>query len=625
MKRFSTTIAVLALLGAPLFTACGDDGTNKPGNGVDTIFPDAIGGDTTADGAVNPLLVRALDFEQAFGDDQRFCRSQDRCSIFISYTERRLLKVKYTEDSVAKAGQVVKFTIENDAANLGFINSVSAVTDADGIASIETKARVGEIGQFTVKVTVDKTELPPKFFDVVVSPKGQVPLTVVGSYNGTRAVGNYQVLLYKQTANVPGCNDILDLMEHNTAEYTSSPNILLNQSTKFPVFRNLETEVKQMYTIVLVSRNTAPVPAVIAWGCDAVQGEVQWGLSKTVQVELVDRPPIYVGSYTLTSNFDFVSMIPQPYRDYVDAVLEIFANPISGILDLVCVVIGDADNELCKFKDGPIAGVITPIISDLIIAFLPERFRDIFLSGEDVAKILTSFEVNERLTIRTEPNEFGIFDSMAIHHEWFGIKYRWRLGQDCPPDSTTCGVNQLNMTALGSGTQNAIEGTASGKVENTWDLHINEHSVSLKYGALISAIVQNIIFPLVTNGAADSYEDIIRMLFGGRGCLINNTVTCCDVFASRVSNFQDVARTGCNAAVSLVPGLINGLLGPLTLDSDSAFTLATDGACSLEDSDADMVVDEIGSANSPCKWKATVRFGANAQTGIEATFYGNRN
>lgn len=635
MKRFTTSILALAVLGAPLVAACGDDETSNPGPGVDTIFPDAVG-DTTNPGpdGSNPQIVKAFDFEQAFGDDQRPCRSQDRCAIFISFTERRTLQLKYTEDGAATAGQVVKFAIENDQSNLGFINTLSAVTDASGIAQVETRAREGRVGQFVVKAWIDGTNLPAKYFDVVVSPKGQVPLTVVGSYNGTRAVGTYGVRLYRQTNAVPGCDDLLDLYENGTASQARD-NVLLNQSAKFPDFDNLEADGKQRYTILLVATNQAG--AIIAWGCDAVQGEVEWGLSKTVQVELADRPPNYAGAYQVTSYFDFISAIPEPYQTYVRAVLRIFENPLDGLLDLVCGIIVDAQGQSNAFcdnvaGDNVLADVIKDVLNDILIAFLPPSVQNVFQTGADIGKLLQAFEVDETLTIRNEPDEFGNFQPGDITHTWNATRFRWRLNQGCPPDSTTCGVTQIGFAALGLTGGQTISGSAAGRVENTWDLVIDTHPVNLKYGLLLSAMLEKVVFPLVTgtqdsDNQVDSYEEILGMLFGGGTECLTGAQTCCEIFSENVSNqasLRSAAKAGCDAVVALVPATLDQLLGGLEVNSEEAFTLATKMACPLEDSDNDMTVDLVGTNANRCQWQANLRFGANAATSIDASFWGLR-
>jgi hypothetical protein len=626
MTRIRLSLLALAVSGSAL-VACGDDVTTSPGPAPDTFFPDA-GSDVTT-----PTAVRKLEFEtpNGFGDDQVPCLNQARCTVSISFAERRTIKLKYTEDGQPVAGQSVNFEIVagSDRENIGFISARTATTDAQGIAAIETKAREGRVGQFAVRAFING--LPDRFFDVVVTPKGQVPLTVIGSYQGTRAVGTYDVLLYSQANNAPACTNLLDLYENQTARY-SRTNILLSQTAKFPEFDNLERDGQQKYTVLAIAKNQGG--AVIAWGCNDKDALVKWTTPTTVQVNLVDRPPLYAGTYEITSFFDFVSGIPEPYRAYVRAVIDIFENPLDGLITLVCTIITQdgETNDFCDVVADPtsvVANAIKDVLNQILVGFLPPSILEIFQTGADVGKLLEKFEVSEVLVISSEPDAFGNFAAGAISHTWAGMRFRWRLNQGCPPESTTCGVTQLSFQQLGV---DGIRGAASGAAIDTWNLRIDKHSVNLKYGLLLSAMLEKVVFPLVTDSREtqnpiDSYEELLGMLFGGGAECLTAATTCCESFSMRVSDsssLRSAARAGCDAVVSLVPTTLRQLLGGLELNSEEAFTLATKPTCAVDDVDSDMVVDTLGTNTNHCLWDAQLQFGSGEPTTLGATFFGVR-
>src|SRR5690606_3770848 len=104
---------------------------------------------------------------------------------------------------------------------------------------IQTRSTGTLVGQYVVKAFIDKSEVPPLFFDVVVTAKGQVPLTVLGEYSGSRPVGAYTVKLYRQNAaGAPKC-DANFSQEVATA---GRDNILFGQTAKFPEFDDLEVD-----------------------------------------------------------------------------------------------------------------------------------------------------------------------------------------------------------------------------------------------------------------------------------------------------------------------------------------------------------------------------------------------
>ena len=212
MKAFkrlkSSSIGAVTLAGVLALGACGDDNATVTPDTLpgDTIFPD-VPTDTTPSDTVTPL-VRTLEFKQGFGDDAQPCVGKPRCTVFLGYNEEKTLELRYTEDGLPVSGQPVKFAIENDPNGLGFLNTLSTATNAEGIAGVKTRPKQSIIGQFAVKAWIDNANIAPKYFDVVVSPKGLVALTVVASYSGTRPVGTYSVNLYRQNAaGAPGCPD----------------------------------------------------------------------------------------------------------------------------------------------------------------------------------------------------------------------------------------------------------------------------------------------------------------------------------------------------------------------------------------------------------------------------------
>jgi hypothetical protein len=661
-------VARLSILGASVLTmaslaACGDDGgTVTPDANFDTIFPDATSdvGPGGPDTAV-PGVVRVLEFKNARGDDQRPCLQQPRCTVSIGYNEIRPLELVYTEDGLAKSGQVVKFALENDNQNIGFISALSTASDAQGIASVNTKPKTNNIGQFVVKAYIDGSTIAPKYFDVVVTPKGQVPLTVVANYTGQRPVGTYSVNLYKQNAaGVPGCGDLGALLDDSTANHATD-NVPLAQSSKFPELDGLEQAGKQKYTILVYSKNANN--AIQAWGCNATEGEVEWGKSKTVQVALTDRPPIYAGaqrgqpgSYEIISRFDFISAIPQPYRTYVDYVVGFFQSPTQTLFNVACDLMTGQDAQLNGFCDmlfdtdangnvtaGTLGGFVFEL-ADSILSAVTEGtvFATILQGGGDVADILKAFEIRATLTVKKEPNEAGQWADGDVTENWHTVKVKWTLGQNCDPDTEAgCGVRQFSINAFQS---QAVTGNVPASVANYYDLTVAQHPLNLKYGALISYFLEAFLVPIVTGQpTVDSYEELLGFLVGGSdtNCLssIEPGTDCCGTFADKLVGDDDgKLETGsggdgadaqaiyaaCNTIQNAAPGFLRQTLGNLDLSSGDTFNVGTKTPCKLADTNGDLIIDQVGTQANPCLWNVTLKFSQNAQTTIESVFWGAR-
>jgi|GEM_PF-1433856 len=653
-SRISGTWIGLATLASVMaLGACGDDKVKIVDAEVtpDTIFPDATPDGTDTDTTPQPL-VRALEFKQGFGDDQQPCVGKPRCTIFLGYNEEKTLELRYTEDGVAVAGQPVKFALENDPNGLGFLNTLSSATNAEGIAVVKTRPKISIIGQFAVKAWIDNSTIPPKYFDIVVSPKGLVALTVVGTYNGTRPVGTYSVNLYKQNAaGVPGCQDIPALFSNATAN-VSRDDLLIQQSAKFPDFDNLEADRTQKYTVLAYSKNG--VGEAQAWACNAVDGVVEWGKSKTVSLELIDRPPQYVGAYEVITRFDFSSAIPEPYRTYVDYVLGFFQTPTGTILNIACDLLPrDAGGQLNGFCDlvfdenngnlqlSTIGGFVSELLDAVIQGLLEDTvFSKIFQVGGEVADILTAFEITSTFTFKKEPNADGVFAAGDTEEDWYKVAFKWSLGANCQATEEGCGDRTFNMNAFQTA---AVRGTFPASVANFFDLTIGKHSLNLRYGALIDYFLQAVLVPIIVNDpTVNSYSDLLGYLVGsGSACLSAQETgrDCCGVFADKVLGDEDgkyesgsggdgadaaAVYAACNTIQTAAPGFLSQTLTNLDLSTGEGFMIGTDGPCRLQDTNSDLKIDLIGTLTNPCVWDVELKFSDSASTTIDAVFWGHR-
>ncbi len=652
MKTNGGWLGLATLASALAVGACGDDGVSTtPDTTPDTFFPDAPS-ETTPPTDTNVPKVRALEFNLGFGDDQQPCVGKPRCTVFLGYNEVKALELRYTEDGLPVAGQPVKFALENDPNGLGHLNTLSSATNAEGIAGVQTRPQQSVIGQFVVKAWIDNSEIPPKFFDVVVSPKGLVHLTVVGSYNGTRPVGTYSVNLYKQNAaGVPNCDNITELFTNGTAN-VSRDDLLIQQSAKFPEFDNLEADQTQKYTILAYSKNN--IGEAQAWACNNTDAVVEWGKSKTVEVELIDRPPLYVGAYDVTTRFDFISAIPEPYQTYVRYVVGFFQSPTQTVFDIACDLLTEEGGQLNGFCDmlfdsdangnvvpGTLGGFVFELVDAILKSVLDDTvFATILSSGGEVADILTAFEITATFTFKKEPDADGVFAAGDTEENWYKIAFKWSLGANCEATEEGCGDRVYNMNAFQSA---AVRGTFPAYVDNYFDLTIEKHPLNLRYGALISTFLEIVLIPLlVGNPTVDSYGDLLGYLVGnGAECLSAQETgkDCCGIFADRILGDEDgkyesgssgdgadaaAVYAACTTIQTAAPGFLRQTLTNLDLSTGEGFTLGTKAPCRLQDSNSDLKIDLIGTLTNPCVWDVELKFGDNASTKIDAVFWGSR-
>lgn len=657
MKRLDVCL-VATVFAALVFQGCGDDGDSSgvPIAGGDVeesdgiILPGADVRDTPDDGPppadtvviTDPLR---LEFVAEKGDDGVTCKGNNRCSVSMSFNTTRDLEVKVLRGTELVGEVGVRWTITKNPNNSLKLNTNTSYTLPEGVdkgvASATVSQTAQQVQQYEVKVeSLDDVTIPPLFFDVAVTPKGQIPLTVTYKYGGTRSFQGVTTYLFKQTEAKPWlCTDI-DPKSLPTADLSSPPKGL-TQSTAFTSLPGLEQEGTQAYTVVGIGKDLSG-PAMV-FGCDDTKADVSWVGSKTVQVQLTDLPPLWKKQYEVTTSFDLVSALPDNVEKWVNVVLGLFSDPAAQLLVLVCDIGKNTSviSDLCgyAFKDpanpciadtcfDTVGLAIKQLMGELLVDLIQQNdtASDIFFTGQDLAKILKELELVATYEINEEPNFDGSIVEATTAAEWHTVNYRWTLGTTCDPTDKNCGKRSFSVQAFQGGT---ITGVWSGKVEypdNKFMLNINEHSLNIKYGALLLYIVEKEVLPLLAGVSpdspkVDSIEEYLKVLVGGKECLKlefdpSANTTCCDLFAENITNggtgfTSDIAKAACDVAIPLAEQELTKFFTDLDLDTGNGFRLATQAACQCYDLDANLTIDAWGKSELPCVWDTTIQIGSS--------------
>jgi hypothetical protein len=639
MKRILFSFLFVAFL-----HGCSDQITHEDWNDIKTGFSDTIptqsDGVTATDSGPTDTSITVqnykLGFELAAGDDDISCASTNHCTIFLSYNEERSLEVVYTGDGSPIASQLVQFSIENDPKDLGKLSTFSSYTNGEGVAGVQVQPKQSAPGSFTVKAMAEGAA--PLYFDVQITPKGTVPLTVLAKYTGNRPLTTYNVRLYLTNDSAPNCDDLNKLYNEETA-HQQSPATNLTQSVKFTQFPGLENDGAQHYTILVYALNE--LGAVLAWGCNAADGEVKYGYSTTVIVDLLDVPPKYKGTYEVTSYFDFVSALPDEAEPYVNILLDFFGSPVEAILNLTCTLGGNVLGEFCDFLfDASGNPTFTgELVMDFLDTILAATTKDtiwgtIMTSGGDIASMLQQFEMGAIITFKDEPDDKGIWTEDLTEENWDKVVVKWSLDANCDPFlDEDCGKMQFSLGAIDQ--QGTITGSFIASVANDWELTIDDHPINLKYGALLNHVIEKMLLPMMTGwepGKAykvDSYEELFQYLLAGDECLTPGfPKSCCAVFAEDVAAqagnlAQGLLESTCDLLTDMGAAYIRNALLDLDIDTGDGFTIGTAQPCIFYDANEDMVVDGFGTAADMCTWKASIDFGF-AQTAIEGKFFATR-
>jgi len=619
-----------------------------------------------------------LEYYESTGDDGAPCQGfkdesntikNDQCNFEMSYHQDRTFKVRYWEEDVPVPSQEVQWELLNaedpdTSLPIATIDAKSSGTNAEGLASV--KVTTSDImGQFVLKATAvnPKFKVPPLYFNIAVVPKQVAPLTVKFIYDGKVAFDVIKAYLFLQDVHsVPACADLDPTGNLPIADKASAEMNDITQSAKFMGFADLTPDNPLMFTIVATGyKVNGPV---LIYGCDDVEGLIEFGKSKVVTIALKDIPPKYKGKYAIINHFDMLSALPDDIEQVVNIVIDFFNNPTAGLMEITCVLKDQAATleDLCENffadPDNPdinnltyLGTVVSQVLNTILYSLLEDNIgSDIIFTGKDVGNILKDLEIHSTITLKEEPNAAGIFTADTTEEEWHTLSIQWTLGEDCNPQDPDCGLKSFSFNAIGQDVVIAnFEAYVDGYMEGTFDkLVIKPHSLNFKYGAFLNFIIQKLVLPMIAGDGSDgypvvdSYEKFFGSLMGGKECLqLNN---CCTVFSEAIiedpslSWAQALIKTGCELLIPAAAGYLESFLLGLDADTGDAFTLATKGAstpddllddepCTLYDAlGNDQIIDTWGKAEPAdlrCHWDVLLKLGSE-DIFFDAEFWGTR-
>ena len=640
------TAAVAALCGVAL-AACGGD-AEAPAPPLADVYSDIPGTDIVVDPDAGPdvPMASALTFVPMDGDDGIPCQGNDHCTLLLPLDGKLSLQVLYSQGGQPAAAKVVYFAVTSDPSEIGYVSALSAVTGVDGIAGVDVKPDQQVEGQFQVVAHVDDESVEPLYFDVVVTTKDHVPLTVRTVHEGEAEIAHWTVRLFQQGEDgLPGCDSKLDLYDHTAADYQGAI-AALTESVKFLDFAGLDAQASQAFTVLAYSTNEAGV--VVAWGCD--DGAATWtpDSAALVLVPLADRSPLVAGTYGVTTVVDLSSAVPPPYDEPVDLVLALFQNPASQLMLLACQLGGPEDpvGDLCAmvftnaaYPDTDALTVLGGVVMDAVnqlAAYASEGtlWGSVLQIGGDVADVLVALELHATFTWQGEPESGGTWAGDDGQETWDGVTLKWTTESDCDPlEDDSCGESNLGFGAI---QVEPVSAALPASLVDGWSLQIDDHPLPLHYGALVDGVLQKLVLPLLAgNGsdgmmAIDSYEKLLEMLVGGKGCLDpGSEETCCQVLVAQIAAGGELTddATGeilvaaCEDLLALGAEALETSL--TNLHPEEGLHLGTAAPCPLYDTDGDLQIDGFGDKSDPCVWTIAVGAGDDAAI-FDGIFWGVR-
>ncbi|MBP48119.1 MAG: hypothetical protein CMH53_09305 [Myxococcales bacterium] len=585
----------------------------------------------------------------------------ETCKLTLTQNTVRKIYVQYLVDGAPKAEALIRFAkIDPNNANAEILIE-NSITDENGYAISELKAgsALGTID--IVAVVPDDQSAGSKVFDVNVISKAKGPLQIRLSYKGS---GNPLELVYlkarltKQDPDgKPACAnvDLGDVLPK--AQWESPGNLQWNKpwAITYSAFgkwvqEQVGTDGKPVTFTVIGVAAKSNIDAVRAAGCVDTGATVTWNPQTQavegddVTVELMELPPKLKGTYDMVTKLDLISVLPDNVENVFKAIFDIVTDPVAGTLSVVCKlgnaslagfcgqIFNDTKNPNINDLKQPFGALIVKFLGAVLYGYLPDNIKTGLNTGADLAKILTDLELGGVIELKAEPDSKGYLAKEFTKDEFQSVTYKWSLGKACNGKDPNCGKKTFSISVF---QPEAIVGQFE-----LWrdallsEIKIGEHGLVVKWGALISYIIEKQLLPALTadpkNPSApviDSYEKFFKSLLAGKDCLIKDT--CCEDFAKGLAKQQSLVSEGfltnsCGLIISVGAGWVKSQLSSLDTNTgdQKTMTLKTD-KCPIFDDNQDMLIDTIGKATLPCSWNLQVKIGGKPQP-LKASFYAIR-
>ena len=560
------------------------------------------------------------------GDDGLPCLDPAaRCAVHLAHGEQREIAVAWTLPEGPVGDQVVKFGVVDDDEELGFISALSAYTATDGVAAVSVGTSRADSGQFSVKATVEDPAVPARYFDVVVTPDGVVPLTVATSWaSEAHTLATVTASLHAAEA---GCGDLAELA--TTAPLWSSTPTPADQHARI-----LDAGAGGTFTLLVVGHDADAIAR--AWTC--VEGlHVDAGTSTGILLALTARPPAWSGELDVTIGLEAAAALSAPpYDAAIAQLLTALQDPALLLLGTTCGTPGL--EGLCKAlfqQDGtgtptPAGEALAGVISADATSLSKGTAWGALLAGAlDLQSALGPVELNGTLSVADEPQADGSWPYGTVTLTLTSATARWQPGGPCDPKIEQGCDAAAHLFALENPAMAAPELELHGADLVAFDLT----PLTLSIGELLQLTLRRAVLPhLVPESAApmSSWLDLLVAIAGGApGCLDSTTAgACC---ASWIDALVEAPAGGAGQVATLLAAQCHALLKTAAQSLASVMPdagsetveLALHPDCEAVDGDGDHAVDTIGSAEAPCGGGLSLQVG-NLSTTLDTTFHAVR-
>lgn len=611
--RATLCAAAAALL---MLAACADD----PGAGtitLDTGRPDPDAG-VDASGRPDTETPDVTEGEPHL----EFVSAQEIDIPIESTTE---LQVRYVgADGEPVEDAALRFTYDEARARDTALRTLTAQTDAEGIASVTLIAGTQAV-DFEIEVSVrDSAEVSPVTFFVEISPKDATDYIVQVHYgpDGALTLSEVEIYLFNNgtsCADIPRDGTISGALDQRftipRSDGTYDPLYIEAAREDMPLTHAVALAYMEDQ-LVGFACNDGPFATEDGGTIDPA--DVTFGTNATINLFITELYPAIAGEYAIETEFDLVEFLPPDVQNVVRYIGTFFDSPGATIFQILY--------DSGVFDPGDLLGldsVIADAVDSLLFAFLPPEAVAVFESGADIYEAIQNLRMRGRIVIFEDADENGalapcnelVLDKIVVNFDTI---------EDAEFDLRARGYQAAYGTFTGDLSVVTVEGVA-------YVINIDPFGVSINYGELAVFILEEVVFPLVLGPDVRSMEDFVRSFFD------------CAQIADDIG-FAPLESLCDSAIDAAVAGIVDYLTSQ-SVDSGSFYQLATPaegtdvpagieileegmrwGPCELSLNPRAFKVDEFGGpGRDRCVWDARLRSGPSDPTGrpVSAGFYAN--
>jgi hypothetical protein len=592
---------------------------------------------------------------------------QSNCVVELTTLNERVVEVLLVDDEGAPVSDAL-INFEGTYTGTEITHSpANSYTDEDGIA--KTTLSAGNlVGAGELVASTNTESIEPVKWVVGVSSKDQASYRVHFDHNGSAEMKMINVTLYENDQ--VSCADLAAGPHQAYIGKTGQTDGAGNLPTV--VFPDEPNGAK--YTVEAKAMSLVNNEVEVAYGCEDDTDAISDGQPVDVTVQLIDHIPTVVGEYDVIHQFDLTDALPENIRTVVDLIGRLATDPGSFVVgcpsdssDADCpsdspslvgllkdfLPDGGLKDAIEGFLDSSLGNslareAINAIADDWIQNSAPDWVRNSVNISADILQSVREFRVRGTMRITEPPvididqntgEVVGILPEDAGEQSWNDFIFFWRRGCENATDPDACAEREFGAQQLGI---SAATGEFTGTVFGSNELAINQHSLSLNYGALMVALVEKVVLPEVfgsecgqsNNLPCDTLELALQELLSCED--VANYAR--DAAPGDSETIYDVAYDLCDEMIHQAGDQLRDYASEeLVADGEEVFLIATpaDAHCTIHQPEVyqgDWVdkpypyVQFLGKEEEDmrCEWDVQIVFSDSYTAEVGGTFYGQR-